>query len=211
MSLITAIEKTRFYLLVTLDDGTQLRLNKRSLTDIPLQEGMELEPEEYMNRLAAKQYPRAMEAALYALEGGDKTESRMREYLRRHYYPAECVDAVLEKLKAQRLIDDKRYALRYAENHPEEGKYALQRKLRARGIGLDEAQLAAATLDDEAQLAACRKEAEKLARRYSADEPRDRKRKMSQALARRGFGWEMISRALGDEEDMWEEQEGILW
>lgn len=207
MSQVASIEKTRFCLLVTLDDGTQLRLHKRSLSDIPLQVGEALEPGEYMNRLAAKQYPRAMEAALYALEGGDKTESRMRTYLRRHYYPADCVDAVLEKLKAQRLIDDAQYARRYAENHPGEGKYALQRKLRARGIGSDEVQMAADMLDDDMQLAACRKELEKLRRRYASDDPRDRKRKTAQALARRGFGWDVIHQTMGDEYDDWDEQE----
>ena len=206
MSVVRAVEKTRFYWLVTLDDGEEMRLGRQAMKDLPLHEGDQVEIGEYMSRLSARQYPRAMEAALSALDVGDKTEKKMREYLLRRYYPSACVDAVVEKLKEQGLIDDEKYALRYAETHPGEGKYALKRKLRARGVGEETSRQAADTLTDEGQEAAARKEAEKLRRRYAGEEPRDRKRKIGQALARRGFGWDVIERVTGaDEEEDWEE------
>lgn len=205
MSKVLSIEKTRFYLRVLLEDGEELRLHKQAMSDLPLKAGDDIQPAEYMARLAIRQENRALETALDALESGDRTERKMREYLLRRYFPAPCVDAVLSRLKAQGLIDDEKYARRYAETHPGEGKYALRRKLQARGVGAETSKAAAEMLTDEDQLAAAKKEAEKLERRYAACEPREKKRKMSQALARRGFGWDIIAQALGGEYEDWEE------
>ena len=205
MSIVLSIEKTRFYLRVLLEDGEELRLHKQAMSDLPLKAGDVIQPAEYMARLAIRQENRALETALDALESGDRTERKMREYLLRRYFPAPCVDAVLSRLKAQGLIDDEKYARRYAETHPGEGKYALRRKLQARGVGAETSKAAAEMLTDEDQLAAAKKEAEKLERRYAACESREKKRKMSQALARRGFGWDVIAQALGGEYEDWEE------
>lgn len=201
MSRVEKIEKGRFCLLVTWDDGQETRLHRQALKDRPLFVGDETDPARYENELSQVQWKRGLEAALYMLEKGDRTEYKMREYLRGKYYTPQSVDAVVEKLKEQGLIDDERYAARYAENHPSEGRYALVRKLRMRGVDADTARETASSLSDEDQLSAARKAAEKLAGRYASDTPADRKRKMGQALARRGFSWDLIREVMGEEED----------
>ena len=53
-------------------------------------------------------------------------------------------------------------------------------------------------LDDEQQRTAARQAAEKLGRKYRDLPPREARAKLSQALARRGFSWDVISSALED-------------
>ena len=50
--------------------------------------------------------------------------------------------------------------------------------------------------DSAQQAEACRAAAESLCRKYAALPPREARAKLSQALARRGFGWESISGAV---------------
>ena len=98
------------------------------------------------------------------------------------------------------LIDDARYAQRMAELHAGQatGVYAFKRKLMAKGISEDDAQEALAAFDDDQQRAACRVAAEKLWRKYEALPRREARAKLSQALARRGFGWDAIESVLDD-------------
>ncbi len=78
---------------------------------------------------------------------------------------------------------------------------AIQRKLYARGIDADDADAALAAVNDEDQLAAAEKLARKIGPRYAALESRAARAKLSQALARRGFSWDVIDRALSDRDE----------
>ena len=50
--------------------------------------------------------------------------------------------------------------------------------------------------DEEQQASACRDAAAKLWRKYVSLPPREDRAKLSQALARRGFGWDAIRSAV---------------
>ena len=97
------------------------------------------------------------------------------------------------------MIDDTRYAERYVELHKatQTGRYALRRKMRAKGLDENLVDgLLEENLDDESQLEGARALAARYARRYEGEEPRKARSKISQALARRGYSWDIISQAL---------------
>ena len=78
------------------------------------------------------------------------------------------------------------------------GIYSFKRKLMVRGISEDDAEEALSRFDDGQQRDACRAAAQSLWRRYGALPPREARAKLSQALARRGFGWDVIEAAVDD-------------
>ena len=52
-------------------------------------------------------------------------------------------------------------------------------------------------LDDESQTEAATALAKKLMRRYEKEPPRAARAKLRQALARRGYGWDVVGAAVG--------------
>lgn len=194
MAVITGIEVIRGRVVVQADGATIARLPKAHYEKCPLHEGDEIDPERWLERVAEVQRADAYEAALTQLDYSARTEKQLTDALRRKGYVAPVVDATVERLRAAGLIDDARYARRMAETQAAKpvGIYSFKRRLMARGISVDDAEDALARFDDEQQRDACRAAAQGLWRKYAALPPREARAKLSQALARRGFGWESI-------------------
>lgn len=72
---------------------------------------------------------------------------------------------------------------------------AFPRNCSAKGISRAQAEEALTAVDEDAEAEACRQAAEKLASRYSREASRQGMQKLTQALVRRGFGWEDARRA----------------
>lgn len=206
MGMISAIELTKSRATVYVDGVVFLKMKRRDFDEMPLTEGDDLNEEEYLDRLCARQIKPAYEAALNLLTARDMTAHDLKSALRRRGYLEPVADAVCARLTDNRLIDDARYAQRYVELRQDAcvGKFAMKRRLRAKGIDEDTAEEALEALDDESQLESARALAKKLSRRYESEEPYARRSKLSQALARRGFSWEIVREAIesiGLEED----------
>ncbi len=195
---ITGIEETKTHIVIYTDHSEFLKLKKKYFALLPLQEGEEIDREEYIDRLSAIQSKPAYEAALDLLSARDMTAHSLYQALVRRGYVAPVAQATCERLTENGLLNDERYAQRYVElrrNAPV-GRYAMRQKLRAKGIDSDTAEEALEQLDDENQLSAAKALAQKFARRYESEEPYKKKSKISQALARRGFGWEIVREAV---------------
>ena len=198
MATVTGIEPARGRVNIYTDGALLMRLRKAHFEKCPLREGDEIDPDEYLDRLAGVQSAEAWEAALTSLERSARTEKELADSLKRRGYVAPVVAAVLERLKEARLIDDAQYAGRLAELQSKKpvGLYAFKRKLKARGISDDDAEAALEAFDDAQQQTACLEAARRLFKKYEALPPREGKARLSQALARRGFGWDAIGSAL---------------
>ena len=203
MGLVTGVEIVRGGAAIYIDGTLFLRLRKADFEAFPVSEGDDLDEEEYTDRLCAHQSKAAYEAALTALDRRDMTASGMRALLRRKGFLPAVAEAVAGRLVENRLIDDRRYAAQYVErrkNTPT-GVYALRRGLKARGIDEETAESAVGVVDEDQQLEQAKALVERLQRRYEGLPSREKKAKLSQALARRGFGWDVISAALDAEPD----------
>jgi len=206
MGMISGIEESRGRVTIYVDGVAFLKLKKKEFDEMPVCEGDDLDEEEYLNRLCARQAKPAYESALNLLTARDMTAHDLKAALRRRGYLEPVAESVCERLIENRLINDSRYAQRYVELRQDAavGRYAMKRKLRAKGIDENVAEEALEVLDDESQLASAQELARKLARRYEKEEPYARKSKLSQALARRGFSWDIVKEAvesLGLDED----------
>ncbi len=198
MATITGIEIDRGTVSVYADGALAMKLKKVYFDRQPLKEGDEVDIEVWENRLAPAQFNDAWEAALTSLDRSARTEKELRASLKRRGYVAPVIDAVAERLKETGLIDDARYAERMAELQAQKpvGLYAFKRKLMSKGIAEDDAAEALAAFDEDQQRDACLEAARRLFRKYEALPPRESRAKLSQALARRGFGWDAIESAV---------------
>ena len=194
MGTVTGIEESRGQVTVWVDGAPAVRVRKSHFNLCPVHEGDAIDVDAFVSRLASVQFADAYEAALTSLDRSARSEKEIADSLRRRGYVAPAVEAVVARLKENRLIDDARYAERMAELQSRRpmGVYAFRRKLRAKGISEDDAEDALAAFDDDQQRAACLEAARSLWRRYESLPPREAKGKLSQALARRGFGWDAI-------------------
>lgn len=198
MPIVTGIRDNRGVMEIDVDGSTALRVRRQHFALCPLRERDEIDVEDYVNRVAAVQFPDAYEAALTSLDRAERTAREIASSLRRRGYVPPAVDAVIARLTKNGLVDDARYAERLAETQSKKpvGLYAFRRKLRAKGISDEDAAEALSAFDESQQRDACLAAARKLARKYAELPPREARARLSQALARRGFAWDVVSQAL---------------
>ncbi len=205
MGIVTEIQEYRGKTIIQVDGSTFARIPSRHFKKYLVAVGDPIDPDAYLKALADIQAHDAYDAALYRLERSAKTEHDMRLSLQRAGYVPEAIERTVSRLIHAGLLNDEEYAQRFVETQSYRaiGRHQLKLQLRKKGIDPETAERALSQIDDEHQLAAARDWMRKLAPRYAAQEsdPRMARRKLSQALARRGFSWDVISSAIDLDED----------
>lgn len=188
-----AIRRRRLYLL-RLDNDTEYTVDRQTFDDARLAVGQEITEEQLTSLLATSQYNRARERALYLLGLRDYACKELEQKLYTEADPATAA-AVVERLQEVGLLDDERYAGRLARSLSEVKHYPhrrIQQELCRRGISPLLAQEATAALEGEDYEQALAL----LERKYynKLNDP-DSRRRVTAALARRGFSYGAIRRA----------------
>jgi regulatory protein len=134
-----------------------------------------------------------LDVALRFLATRPRSEAEVRRRLARAQLPAEIIDTTVRQLRRLGLVDDEAFAAYWVDQRRAfrpRGARLLRAELRAHGVAADLAAASAAAETDEIEDAyrAAVKKARQLA---TADEPTFRTR-LTQFLARRGFGWDTI-------------------
>lgn len=135
--------------------------------------------------------PTAYRRAVLRLARRDQTAAELRRALLEKGHPADEVDAAIERLRAERYIDDRGYAERFARSrmtHQGVGRARIRQGLRQRGVARDTVEaglgVALAEVDEPALVDA-------LARRYWKQHervpPERRLPRLWAFLVRRGF------------------------
>ncbi|MDO4739462.1 MAG: RecX family transcriptional regulator [Eubacteriales bacterium] len=205
MAIVTGIRRYRGVVFLSADGTDLAKIREADFARFPLEEGDAFDEEEYIDRIAAAQSKDAFNAALNLLEASEKTKAELARALQRKGFVEPAAQAAVQRAAEHRFVDDRRYAKRTAEisGRRDVGVYALKRKLMAKGVSEEDAQEALGALDDEQQKAACSRLFAKIAYKYEDLPAREARAKASQALARRGFSWDVISSVLGEAFDEW--------
>lgn len=191
-----AVRRRRLYW-VRLDDGTEQAVDRQTLDESPYREGAEITAEQWDRLLAASQYNRARERALYLLGLRDYACGELEQKLHTEATPA-IAAAVVSRLQEVGLLNDEQYAHRMARHLREYKQYPHRRvvqELCRRGVAPDLARRAADALggeDYEQALALLQK------KYYNKLNSPDDRRRVTAALARRGFTYTAIRRAMED-------------
>jgi regulatory protein len=166
---------------------------------------MALSPERAGSEDAAK------EAALRILARGPRTEREVEGRLRERGYHEEAVERALTRLRRVSLLDDRAFVRSFLRTElfkAPQGRRLLEMKLRRRGVPealireldaflVEDPDLEGRSLVSEEGRAALG--FAQLRKKYSRLTPDVYRRRMQQALARRGFGWDTIRELMKEE------------
>ncbi len=158
-----------------------------------LKVGQELSEEKIASLQAEDARERAYQQALLFLSYRARSESEIRQNLRKHEIPEEVIEQTLERLRENQLANDEKFARAWVENRNTfrpRSRRALTVELRQKGLSDEAAQSALAGLDEEAL---AYEAGLKKARRLEALEWNEFRKKLSEFLARRGFPYSVIA------------------
>ena len=139
-----------------------------------------------------------MEYAMKYLTTKDRTVSEMQAYLDTKEFGEADIDATVARLIELGLLDDARYAKRFAETRLA-AKPISRRRLweQMKGHGLSDADIEAAmqTVDAEEEAENARTVAEKFVRQFGNLEPEKRRERVLSRLIARGFSYDVSRKA----------------
>ncbi len=200
-----AIRRRRLYLL-RLEDGRELSVDRQTFDESPYRVGGDITEQQLDTLLESSQYNRARERALYLLGLRDYGCRELQQKLLTEATP-EIAAAVVERLRQVGLLDDSRFAARLARHLSEYKQYPRRRirqELLRRGVDAATVEEALESLEGEDFQQALALIEKKYYNKIN--NPEDRQRTIA-ALARRGFTYAAIRRALEEVGDGCEEME----
>ena len=187
--------------IVKFDNGHITRFHSKIVWDFGLEVGMDVSRELFIELASAAIRLRLHETALKALSYRDYSAREMRERLSEDSRREELIDAEIEHLKDEGLLDDERLAERLANKYVHVKKYGYKRALRElvqHGIDRFTAEDALQSYDEEFS-GNIRTLLETKHARYLTD-PSDRKsvNKVRMALLRYGYDPAEVKLALNE-------------
>jgi len=158
-----------------------------------LKVGQELSDEKIASLQTEDARERAYQQAMLFLSYRARSESEIRQNLRKHEIPEDVIEQTLERLRENQLANDDKFARAWVENRNTfrpRSRRALSVELRQKGISDEAAQSALAGLDEEAL---AYEAGLKKAHRLQVLEWSEFRKKLSEFLARRGFPYSVIA------------------
>lgn len=143
----------------------------------------------------AQQVEFAYRIALRLLEFRARTEHELRTAMRKKDVPGDVADEVMVRLKELRYVDDDAFAESLTNNRvrvSQRGRTRIRQELQAKGIEREAVEEVLAELDPEDEWAAARAFAAKKSRSMGGLESHVAMRRLRGALARRGFGMDIV-------------------
>ena len=209
MEVIGEIRRERGKVHIAVEGCEEIVIPVSLFRERPLQEGEEIDLEEYEHWLLLHQYRPALEKAVSLLAARAHSKREIEQKLLRAGYRPSAVEMVLYKLEKERLLDDADFARQWVEARANRkmGRERIARELRQKGVDEEEAAAALEDIDEEEQLAAALRLAEKAAARLKpGEDPRRGAQRIIGMLIRRGYGWdvarEAVEKALNSDEEI---------
>lgn len=187
---------------VFLDGSFAFVLYKGEIRKYALKIGTELKEEDYQEIVTVILVKRSKLRAMHLLKSMDRTEKQLRDKLKDGGYPPDVIDTALDYVKGYGYIDDHRYASNYIRTYREsKSQKRIMYELEMRGIPKD---LYGGYLEDNPADEMVQIEKWLKKKRYSNEDGDFKiKQKMAASLARKGFSYDNIQRALGNT-SIWE-------
>jgi len=158
-----------------------------------LRVGQELSEEKIEQLQAEDARERAFQQAMLFLSYRARSESEIRQNLRKHEIPDPVIEQTLERLRQDGLANDKQFAQAWVENRSTfrpRSRRMMAMELRQKGLNDEAVSSAVANVDDETL---AYEAAQKRVARYKGLEWNEFRKKLSDFLARRGFSYSVIA------------------
>lgn len=188
------------------DDVFYTGLSEEEILRLHLKEGDTVEASLLLSGVREDKFLRALNKGGEYIGGGRKTQKQVEDYLVKKGYDDDIVCRVIVRLKEYRYIDDAEYARAYIQQNAVKGNRAIKYSLMHKGVDSEiiECALSERNAQDEMDGALRAGTAYLKGKRFK--DARDARLKLYQALARRGFDYDIVSEAVqsllqGEESD----------
>ena len=134
---ITKIEKKKRLYLLELDDSEKLYITEDTIVRFMLSKGMEVTEQELSEIQDYAQFSYGKNLALYHLSFKQRTAKEVKDYLTQHDIQAEIISQILDNLKKDNWINDRKYANSFIQSNlltGDKGAFVLKQKLSQKGI-----------------------------------------------------------------------------
>lgn len=198
MPVITSIkqQKKKDRVNVYLDDKFGFGIDLDNFVLLNLRVNQELTDEEIEKIVRKAEFQKSLDKILRFATVRPRSEKEIRDYFKRKKYHISIYDSLLEKLKHFELLDDLKFAKWWIDQRMQfkpKSKRIIIQELRTKGISQNNIDDAfGETVIDEEKLA--KELLNKKMYKWKNLEHRIAKQKMSQYLAGKGFGWDVITK-----------------
>ena len=141
----------------------------------------------------------AYEAAVRYLGPRPRSVGEIRRHLHTKRFDEPAIDQALDQLRAQRYVDDEafaRYWVEQRDTHRPRGERAIVSELMQKGIARDVIDLVIGDRAPDAEVKRAREAIRRPITRWMTLSDIERKRKIHQYLAQRGFSYDVIEEVL---------------
>ncbi|WEK56119.1 MAG: regulatory protein RecX [Candidatus Cohnella colombiensis] len=179
-------------------DEVVVTVHEDTLVSWRLLKGRQLTADQYVKLKVEEQKEEAYRAALQMLERKARTASELSKALKRKGFDPEAITGCLDRLKANRFIDDTAYAVRFTEqraaNH-KKGRRLIRQELMQRGVERQQIEVAINQLDDRVEEQGALSLARKRWPTLKGND-REKKQKLLGVLLRRGYTGDVVKSAI---------------
>jgi regulatory protein len=188
-------KEDRFSLYI--DGSFAAGLSAETVARFNLREGKEINLEQLHNAIFEEEKQHALNYAFRLLSYRSRSQKEILERLKKRGCPENVTNLIIEELKASGLVDDKKFAIAFAQdrlNFAKKGKRFIFVELLRKGIPKSDVEEALKKINDETKVA--QKLIDKYQKRYVKFEPKKRRKKLHDLLLRRGFTFKTINEVL---------------
>ncbi len=202
MDVITGLCKVRGKIRITVNMEREINVPLSLFRERPLSDGQPLDLEEYEQWLMVRQYRHALDRAVSCLAVRARSKKEIESKLLQSGYLPNTIEMVIYKLSKEGLLDDEAFARQWVQVRTQrsQGKGKIAQELYRKGIEKDTAETALDSLEEDQQLQSAKAVCEKWRTRHPNDDPKAMTQKLMQALVRRGFGWDIVKKAVNSAE-----------
>lgn len=203
MGTITAIEpqKRRDYRRSIFVDGVFVAgAHEEVVLSLGLSVGQRFDTDTLQELVRKETLRNARESALRLISYRDRTKSEIRKRLIGSDFPEDVVDEVVNQLVDTELLDDEKFSRDWVKNRSAAkpmGRKRLSWELRSKGVDAPVVEETLEGLDEETEFELALEAASKKIQKADLTDP-TLKNRLGSFLARRGFGWEIIARVVGE-------------
>ena len=145
---------------------------------------------------------------MHYLAGRPHTVAEIHRHLRTKRYDAVAIDQAIDRLRAQRYVDDEAFARWWVEQRERfkpRGDRALKSELLGKGVSREVIEVVLGERAPDANVEQAKRALSRPVTRWATLAPAERKRKIHTYLAARGFSYstieEVMRASVEDEED----------
>ncbi len=167
--------------------------------------GQSLDEEKIAKLQAEESQEKAYQQSMLFLSYRARSETEVRKNLEKHEIPSTVIEQTLQRLREERLVNDGQFAQAWVANRSEfrpRSRRALTVELRQKGLTEADIRFATEAVDEESLAYAA---AQKRVHRLDGLEWPEFRKKLSEFLARRGFGYDVIAPTV---KRLWAERAG---